>query len=147
MNHPQHVVNTQAAVFRGGRYLMIVRGEFEEHAPGALSPPGGKVEYGDDETGVIEATLRREVLEETGVTVGEMSYIRSRRFESDEGTSIVDLAFLCKYQSGEAFAADPDEVAEVYWLTAEEIMVHPKTRPWTQATMQTAEKLRNNLSW
>ena len=72
MDHPLHVVNAQATVVREGRYLMIVRGEFEEHAPGALSPPGGKVEHGDDETGVLESTVRREVLEETGVTVGEI---------------------------------------------------------------------------
>ena len=121
MTQPLHAVNTQAAVIRAGRYLMIARGEFEEHAPGVLSPPGGKVEHGEDETGVIEATLRREVLEETGVIVGKMSYIRSRRFRSDEGASIVDCAFLCKYESGEASAADPDEVATVHWLTAVDV--------------------------
>ena len=102
MSDPLHVANTQALVVRDGRYLMIVRSESEDHAPGALSPPGGKVEHGDDETGVLEATLRREVLEETGIAVGAMAYLRSRRFSMDRGTPVVDVAFLCQYESGEA---------------------------------------------
>ncbi len=147
MSDPLHVANTQALVVRNGRYLMIVRSESEEQAPGALSPPGGKVGHGDDETGVLEETLRREVLEETGVAVGAMAYVRSSRFSMDRGTSVVDVAFLCQYHSGEAHAADPEEVAGVEWLTANEIDAHPKAQPWTQATVQTAEKLRLKLGW
>ena len=147
MPHPLHVVNTQGFVIRQGRYLMIVRGEFEEQAPGALSPPGGKVEFGDDETGILEATVRREVLEETGVTVGEMVYIQSSSFTMDSGTPVVDSAFLCKYESGDAYRADPEEVAAVEWLTFEEIMANPKTPPWTQATVRAAEELRVRLGW
>ena len=147
MADPLHIVNTQALVLRDGRYLMIVRGEFEDHAPGALSPPGGKVEHGEDATGVLEDTLRREVLEETGVTVGEMAYVRSRRFTTDRGTPVVDAAFLCRCQSGEAYAADPDEVTGVEWLTAEEIDAHPRARSWTAATVRLAEALRLKLGW
>ena len=147
MSDPLHVVNTQALVVRDGRYLVIVRSESEDHAPGALSPPGGKVEHGDDETGVLEETLRREVLEETGVAVGAMAYVRSRRFTMDRGTPVVDCAFLCQYQGGEAHVADQDEVAGVEWLTADEIEGHPKARPWTQATVRSAEKLRLKLGW
>ena len=147
MSDPLHVVNTQALVVRDGRYLMIVRSDFEDHAPDVLSPPGGKVEHGDDETGVVEETVRREVLEETGVTVGAMVYIRSRRFRTDRGSSVMDFAFLCQYESGEAHAADPDEVAGVEWLTVEEIEAHPKTRTWTLATVRNAENLRLKLDW
>ena len=147
MPHPMHVVNTQGLIIRQGRYLMIVRGEFEEQDPGALSPPGGKAEHGDDETGILEATLRREVLEETGVTVGEMAYIRSSRFRMDSGTPVIDAAFLCKYESGEAHPADLDEVDSVEWLTSEEILAHPRTQPWTHATVKAAEELRLELGW
>ena len=35
------VVNTQAPVVRDGRYLMIGRGEFEDHAPGARCTVSG----------------------------------------------------------------------------------------------------------
>ena len=147
MPNPLHVVNTQGLVVRDGRYLMIVRGEHEEQAPGALSPPGGKVEHGEDATSVLEDTLRREVLEETGVVIGETAYVHSSRFTLDTGSQVVDSAFLCRYQSGEAHAADPDEVAHVEWLTAEQIAVHPKVRSWTLATVRAAEALRLKLGW
>ena len=147
MADPLHIANTQGFVVRDGRFLMIVRGESEEQAPGALSPPGGKVEHGEDTTGVLEDTLRREVLEETGVSVGEMVYLHSSRFTMDRGTPVVDVAFLCQYQSGEAYAADPDEVAGVEWLTAEEIEAHPRTQPWTLETVLAAEALRLKLGW
>ena len=78
MADPLHIVNTQALVVRNGRSFTIVRTDAEEHAPAPLSPPGGKVEHGKDATRILEDTLRREVLEETGVFVGEMAYIRSR---------------------------------------------------------------------
>ena len=147
MADPLYIVNTQALVVRDGRFLMIVRGDSEEHAPGALSPPGSKVEHGLNVTGVLEDTLRREVLEETGVSVGETAYIRSSRFTTDGGTPVVDSAFLCRYQSGEAYAADPDEVAGVEWLTPQEIEAHPKTQPWTLATVRAAEALSSRLGW
>ncbi len=41
------VVNTQCAVSRDGRYLMIVRGQGVKQAPDVLAFPGGKVEIGD----------------------------------------------------------------------------------------------------
>ena len=87
---PSFVVNTQGLVVRDGRYLMIVRSEDEDHAPGVLSPPGGKAELGDDALGVLEETLRREILEEIGVTVGQMAYLRSSRFWLGGGRTDTD---------------------------------------------------------
>ena len=129
LTDPLHVVNTQAPVVLDGRFVMILRNESEEQATGVLSPPGGEVEHGEDATSILEDTLLHEVLEETGVSVGEMAYIRSRQFTMDRGTIAVDTAFLCQYQSGDTYAADRNEVTGVEWLTTEEIEAHPKTRP------------------
>ena len=129
LTDPLHVVNTQALVVLDGRFVMILRNESEEQATGVLSPPGGEVKHGEDATGILEDTLLHEVLEETGVSVGEMAYIRSRQFTMDRGTIAVDTAFLCQYQSGDTYAADRNEVTGVEWLTTEEIEAHPKTRP------------------
>ncbi len=147
MPPPSFVVNTQGLVLRDNRYLMIVRGEHEDQAPGALAPPGGKVEQSAESGGVLEEILRREILEETGVTVGRMAYVRSSQFTLETGESVVDIAFLCQFKSGEAHVADPDEVAEVLWLTVEEIDAHNRTPPWTRAAVTAAEATRKTLAW
>jgi 8-oxo-dGTP diphosphatase len=145
VQNPLHIVNTQGLVVRDGRYLMIMRSDLVAQAPGTLSPPGGKAEFGGDQTGVMETALQREVIEKTGVTIGEMTYIQSIRFALDSGTSVVDAALLCRYESDESHLADLEEVASVEWLTSEQIFVHPRSQPWTESIVKAAEKLRVEL--
>ena len=125
------VVNTQCAVLRGEHILMIVRGAGVEHAPGVLAFPGGKVEVEDGPTDVLESAVRREVLEETGITVSaDLEYVRSVAFSMNDGTPVVDVLFLGEYEEGEPEITDPDEVAEIRWMTMDEILAHDKTPPW-----------------
>ncbi len=141
-----YIVNVEGAIVRDGRFLLVVRGE-KEYAPGGLSLPGGKVEGAGSVGDVLEATLRREIGEEVGLEVhDEMAYLRSSAFLA-EGDPVVDVVFLCRWQSGEAVAADPAEVAAVRWLTATEAIAHPETPPWTRLALQLAEKARLERGW
>mgnify|MGYP001308394120 CR=1 FL=1 len=91
----EFVVNTQCAVIREGRYLMIVRGDGVKHALGVLAFLGGKVEIEDGPRCVLETAVCREVLEETGITVSaELEYVRSTAFTMADGTAVVDVLFL-----------------------------------------------------
>ena len=127
----EFVVNVQCAVIRDGRFLMIVRGDGVGHAPGVLAFLGGKVELKDGPSDVLERTACREVLEETGVAVSEeLQYIRSETFVITGGQPAVDVLFLGDYESGEPTIADAAEVADIRWMTAEEILLHPRTPPW-----------------
>ena len=141
------VVNTQCAVARDGRYLMIVRGERVTHAPGELGFPGGKVEVADGPAAVLESAVRREVLEETGVTLAaELRYVRSVAFTMDNGAEVVDVLFLGEHLAGEAHIAAPDEVAEIRWMTAAEILSAARTPPWLRdciGQVETVRLLRN----
>jgi 8-oxo-dGTP pyrophosphatase MutT (NUDIX family) len=140
------IVNVEAAVVKDGRYLMIIRSEREAHAAGTLSFPGGKVEYEGPLDDVLEATARREVLEETGVHVADgMVYVESKSFGADE--LVVDIVLLCRHQAGKIQPGDPDEVASVEWLTAAEILAHPRTPPWTAQSIQRAEPIRLAKGW
>lgn len=56
------VVNVEAAICRGDRWLMIERGAEEGHAAGTLSMVGGTVDHSDSPGMVLEAALRRELL-------------------------------------------------------------------------------------
>ena len=137
------VVNTQCAVVRNGRYLTIVRGERVPHAPGELSFPGGKVELSDSADRILESAVRREVAEETGVTVSaELQYIRSVAFTMGDGTAVVDVLFLGKYLAGEPHIAAPDEVAEIRWMTAADILSHDRTPPWLRDCIGQVETAR-----
>ena len=140
---PLFIVNVEGVVRRGTRYLLTVRSETEPHAPGTLALPGGKLEATDPQTASLEATLTRELLEETGVRAEDFRYLESKWFLTDDGEPVADIVFLCDYEGGEPIIGDPDEIAEVLWLTAAEVMAHPKAPPWTRATIEKAEQQRS----
>ncbi|MEE8390263.1 MAG: NUDIX hydrolase [Anaerolineae bacterium] len=145
-----YIVNVEGVVVRSedGRYLMVVRGEQENHAPGALAFPGGKVENAGVMGNVLKETLRREIEEEVRVQVhDDMVYLESNSFIADDGDAVVDVVFLCHYKSGEPTIGDPDEVAGVRWMTAEKILDRPETPPWTRRSIELAEKKRIAKGW
>jgi len=115
-----HVVLVSALVKKGDRYLMGLRSGSDPQAPGTWSFIGGKVdtEVGDK---VIENTLRREILEETGITIKEhMRFLASNAFIRNTGDHTVSIIFLVEYESGDAKPLDGQE--EVEWFTLEEIL-------------------------
>lgn len=127
----EFVVNAQCAVLRDDKFLMITRGAAVEHASGLLAFPGGRVEAEDEPESVLESTVRREVFEETGISISaEIEYVRSRAFNLPNGTPVVDVLFLGIYKTGEPRIADPGEVDGIDWMTAEEILTHERTPPW-----------------
>ena len=142
---PLFIVNVEGAILRGERYLMILRGENESHAAGTLSMPGGKVELDEIGNDVLETALKREIQEEVGLEVSDMGYLESKSFVADDGERVVDLVFLCSCEEGEAIIGDPEEVAEVHWLTAQEVYAHPKTPPWIRQSIEKAERVRLGL--
>ena len=137
------IVATQCAVIRGERFLVVVRADGIKDAPGALVFPGGKVEVEDGPDDVLETAVRREVLEETGITISpDLEYVRSLFYELDDGSPVVDTLFLGRYQEGESHITDTNEVAEVKWMTAEEILAHERTPDWNRPDVLLVEALR-----
>lgn len=137
---PLFIVNVEGVVRRGDRYLLTLRSAAEPHAPGTLALPGGKVEYSDAAQDTLEHTLQREILEETGVEVVNLSYLESKWFRADDGEPVADVVLLCDYVRGDAAAHDPAEIAAVLWLTAAEVAAHPKAPPWTRQSIEKAER-------
>ena len=122
-----YIVNVEAAIIREGKYLLIVRGAGETYAAGVLAFVGGKMEETQNADDVLEDTIRREVLEEVGVTVSNIRYAYSTHFIGEAGALVLDIVFLCDYEAGEPRIADYEEVAEILYLSAEEILEHPKS--------------------
>ena len=137
------IVNTEAAIFRDGKYLMIRRSEKEAHAGGQLSLVGGKVEIEEASVNVLEKTIIREVKEEVGLTiVGRPRFIQSTSFVTDTGAHVVNVIFLCEEVEGEAYAASSDEVDGVYWMTPEEVYAHAELPDYLKDSVKKAESLR-----
>ncbi len=137
----RYIVNVEGVVVRDGRYLMIVRGDGEGHAPGALSLPGGKVELAGTADAILERTLQREILEETGIVVdGTMEYIESKAFLTDTGEPVVGVVFLCRYEGGQPTVADRAEVAAIQWLSADQICQCAEAPTWTRQSIALAER-------
>ena len=145
---PTYVVNVEVAIVRDGRYLLIVRGAAETHAPGTLSLPGGKVECTGQIEDVLEATAQREAAEEVGLDIaGPLAYVRSTAFVSADGDPVVDIVFLARAAAGAPVAGEPDEVAAMLWLTAAEVAADAQTPPWTRLSVARAEEVRQALGW
>ncbi|SEM84386.1 ADP-ribose pyrophosphatase YjhB, NUDIX family [Terribacillus saccharophilus] len=118
------VVNVEGAIYRDGKWLMIKRSEKEEHAAGCLSMVGGKCDLEGVSTDILERTLKREIFEEVGIEVEDLTYVNSSSFVTDKGTHVIDIVFLCQHITGEPYAKSMEEVGEVMWMTTEDIMVH-----------------------
>ncbi len=137
----RYIVNVEAAIYNDeGKWLVIKRSQQEDHAPGALTLVGGKVEVNGSEDEVLEQTLRREVREEVGIEVdSEIRYLESKSFQGGDGQLVVDIVFLTSHRSGRAEVCDPEEVSEVHWLSLEEIRKKERAPAYLPGTVERAQ--------
>lgn len=106
-----------AVVFHDGKVLLIERGK--EPLKGWWTVPGGLVETGER----LEAAVRRETLEETGLRVKpvDVAALFQRIMPDAEGRTefhYVIVDFLCELEGGTVRAAS--DVAAAGWFTREE---------------------------
>ena len=105
---PRHSVAVVGVVFRDdGRVLAIQRRD-----TGGWQPPGGVLELAE----TFEEGVRREVLEETGISV---DVERLAGVYKNIPGGIVALVFRCRPLTGSAQPSD--EAAVVRWLTLTEV--------------------------
>lgn len=107
-----------ALIFEGGRILIVERGK--EPLKGYWSLPGGIVEAGEK----LEESVRREVLEETGLEIETLSIfeIFERIIPDDRGKPeyhYVLIDYLCRVLGGSLQAAS--DVSRVAWVVEQEL--------------------------
>lgn len=105
-----------AAVFHGGRFLLVRRGRAP--AKGLYAFPGGRVEPGET---LVEA-VRREVAEETGALLGRIDHIVDLDLASEADGSRIEFVLSvhrAEYAGGEVQAGDDAEA--VAWLSIGEM--------------------------
>ena len=101
-------------ILRGER-LLIIRRSQTVTAPGRLCLPGGGIEKGETES----EALVREMQEELAIDVEAVR--RCWRSVTSWGTNLA--WWVAELPSDVEPVANPEEVAEVHWMTREEIKV------------------------
>ncbi|MEI6887002.1 MAG: NUDIX domain-containing protein [bacterium] len=115
-----HVVLVTAFIRKDNKFLLAKRSFKDSQAGGMWALPGGKVDE-DKGPNVIEYTLKRELEEEVGVEIKEqITYIYSSSFVRSSGHSVINLCFLCEWESGEAKPLEDHE--DIRWFTLEELI-------------------------
>lgn len=135
------IVNVEGAIYKKDKWLLIRRSEKEEHAGGGLSLVGGKVEKEGLTSNILEEALKREVREEVGIEISNLTYVNSSMFETDTGQTVVDIVFLCEHKFGEPYAKCRDEVSDVLWMSTQQILDHTDLPVYLKDNIKLAEKM------
>ena len=133
------VLGVGAIIFQNDSVLLVKRGR----APlfGQWSLPGGAVETGE----LLDEALRREVLEETGLTLGPIRQfeIYERIMSDDEGRAeyhYVLVDYVCEPAGGAACAAS--DAADCRWVAERDLPQYRLTEG-TLAVIQRAFQTRH----
>jgi len=136
------VINTEAAIYKDGKWLVGVRSKKESEAPGLLSFVGGTVDESDTaNVDTLEYALIREVKEEVGVVIEVLDFVNDTSFVSKKGNNVLNVVFLCTTVSGEPKISDTNEFEELIWLTTEEILNYPNVPKWLCDSLKKANDL------
>lgn len=123
-----HYVVATAIIVKDGKYLIAKRSEREKAFPGLWTVPGGKLELNDYSKrakdtedcwyNVFEHLIKREVMEETGLTVKNIKYLTSLSFIRPDNVPTVVVSFFADYDSGEVNLSE--DLIDYAWVDLKE---------------------------
>lgn len=117
MSQRNIIVTLECFVQKDGKYLMLHRNADKRIMPNVWMAPGGKREFNE---GLFAAT-RREILEETGLTIKNVRVkATGNAYLKDLDQEVFFHFVFADYDDGELHQNPED--GELKWLTPEEIM-------------------------
>jgi 8-oxo-dGTP pyrophosphatase MutT (NUDIX family) len=118
-----------AIIVKDGKYLITKRAETKKRCPGMWTVPGGHFETKDyldlpKDTehywyNVLEKALKREVMEEAGLEVTNISYVTSLASVHTDGNPSIVISCMADYVSGEVKFND-GETVDAAWVGLDE---------------------------
>jgi 8-oxo-dGTP pyrophosphatase MutT (NUDIX family) len=113
---------------KDGKYLICKRSPNEKAFPNKWCVPGGKIEIKDfintpKDTqdhwfDIFEKTLKKEMLEETGLTIKNIGYVSNLAFIRPNGYSTIIVSLHAEHDEGEVKLCE-DELVDHAWVTLE----------------------------
>lgn len=124
-----HIIAITGIIERDGKYLILKRSGKEVAYPGFWTVPGGKLvrhEYEklpvtpetDGWYDVVGHTLRREIKEEAGLEVKDITYLTDMTFVRPDNIPVLVLSYWCRYKAHEVTLGK--DMTDYAWITPEE---------------------------
>lgn len=129
----QAILAVSVAMTRDGRFLLVKRAR--EPARGLYAFPGGRVEEGE----LPEEAARRELMEETSLEAGTLTFIRELRLDGPTSDRPYRLLVFAGSPAGGTPAAG-DDAEEASWFALAEM----RRLPITETTLAIAEEIAAN---
>lgn len=85
-------VAAKGVILREGKALLLRRSPDDDFGPGQWEFPGGTLEFGEG----LEDCLRREVREETGLTIRVQRLLYANTFLTQPWRQVVVVSYLCQ---------------------------------------------------
>ncbi len=123
MENDRPKVGIAAVVVKDGKYLLGKRKG--SHGAGDYSSPGGHLENMES----IEACAKREVMEEAGIKVTNVRFLRLYNMKEYAPKHYIDIAVLCDWESGEPKVMEPEKCEGWAWYGINEIP-QPLFKSW-----------------
>lgn len=143
-NIPTHVVAVFGIIRKGSKYLISRRSYSDPQAGGQWSVPSGKVEI-EEGIGIIEKTLKREILEEVGLKIKDkVVLLGNGAFTRVSGHNVIGLTFLCDWKSGIAKPLEDQE--EIRWLHLPEILNFKEIPNYTMDKFKLLDKYLKKIN-
>lgn len=94
----------------GNKFLLGKR--VGSHGEGSWAPPGGKLDFGES----IEDCAKREVLEETGVTIKNIRKITFTNDIFEEGKHYITCCVIAEIEAGEPRVMEAEKCEKWDWF-------------------------------
>ena len=133
MESKVYAVTVCVVIQRGDRWLLVVRAPGVAYAPNMIGMIGGHVDVTRPVADVLEATARREVTEEVGLDLSEVTlrYLESEFFITDRGERQITVTFTAQAPSEiEPYVNAADELVEVGWWTLADLEADARCPSW-----------------
>jgi len=124
-----HYVSVTGIIRKDGKYLICKRSPNEKAFPNKWCVPGGKIEVKDfvntkkDTSAhwldIFEKTLRKEILEETGLKIKNIGYVSNLAFIRPNGFSTLIVSLYAEHADGKV-RLDKEELVDHAWVSLED---------------------------